>query len=35
MDQDQERLYLGARDFLVALDLHNINKEPLIVSQWP
>ncbi|XP_053148230.1 semaphorin-3F-like isoform X1 [Hemicordylus capensis] len=34
MDQDQERLYLGARDFLVALDLHNINKEPLIIH-WP
>uniref|UniRef100_A0A8C6YEU4 Uncharacterized protein n=1 Tax=Naja naja TaxID=35670 RepID=A0A8C6YEU4_NAJNA len=33
VDQDQERLYLGARDFLVALDLHNINKEPLIVSR--
>ncbi|XP_039222035.1 semaphorin-3F-like isoform X2 [Crotalus tigris] len=34
VDQDQERLYLGARDFLVALDLHNINKEPLIIH-WP
>ncbi|XP_015261006.1 PREDICTED: semaphorin-3F-like [Gekko japonicus] len=34
MDQDQERLYLGARDYLVALDLHNINKEPLIIH-WP
>ncbi|KAG6920523.1 semaphorin 3F, partial [Chelydra serpentina] len=31
LDQDQDRLYLGARDFLLALDLHNLNKEPLIV----
>ncbi|XP_053870836.1 semaphorin-3F-like isoform X1 [Malaclemys terrapin pileata] len=34
VDQDQDRLYLGARDYLVALDLHNINKEPLIIH-WP
>ncbi|XP_039366725.1 uncharacterized protein LOC120388740 isoform X3 [Mauremys reevesii] len=34
VDQDQERLYLGARDYLVALDLHNVNKEPLIIH-WP
>uniref|UniRef100_A0ACB8EN42 Uncharacterized protein n=1 Tax=Sphaerodactylus townsendi TaxID=933632 RepID=A0ACB8EN42_9SAUR len=34
VDQDQGRLYLGARDYLVALDLHNINKEPLIIH-WP
>lgn len=32
MDQDQGRLYLGSREYLVALDMHNINKEPLIVS---
>ncbi|CAB1329512.1 unnamed protein product [Coregonus sp. 'balchen'] len=30
MDQDQGRLYLGSREYLVALDMHNINKEPLI-----
>ncbi|XP_065427320.1 semaphorin-3F-like isoform X4 [Chrysemys picta bellii] len=34
VDQDQDRLYLGARDYLVALDLHNVNKEPLIIH-WP
>uniref|UniRef100_A0A8C4YYM5 Sema domain, immunoglobulin domain (Ig), short basic domain, secreted, (semaphorin) 3Gb n=1 Tax=Gadus morhua TaxID=8049 RepID=A0A8C4YYM5_GADMO len=32
MDQDQGRLYLGCREYLVALDMHNVNKEPLIVS---
>uniref|UniRef100_A0A8C9VPX2 Sema domain, immunoglobulin domain (Ig), short basic domain, secreted, (semaphorin) 3Gb n=1 Tax=Scleropages formosus TaxID=113540 RepID=A0A8C9VPX2_SCLFO len=30
MDQDQGRLYLGSREYVVALDMHNINKEPLI-----
>ncbi|KAG7270544.1 hypothetical protein CRUP_025146 [Coryphaenoides rupestris] len=30
MDQDQGRLYLGSREYLVALDMHNVNKEPLI-----
>ncbi|XP_067408464.1 semaphorin-3F-like [Emydura macquarii macquarii] len=34
VDQDQERLYLGARDYLVSLDLHNVNREPLIIH-WP
>ncbi|XP_069501356.1 semaphorin-3F-like [Ambystoma mexicanum] len=34
MDQDQDRLYLGTREFVVALDLQNINKEPLIIH-WP
>ncbi|CAM5072681.1 unnamed protein product [Natator depressus] len=34
LDQDQDRLYLGARDYLVALDLHNVNREPLIIH-WP
>ncbi|KAM7134298.1 semaphorin-3F-like isoform 3-T3 [Macrochelys suwanniensis] len=34
LDQDQDRLYLGSRDFLLALDLHNLNKEPLIIH-WP
>lgn len=33
MDQDQGRLYLGSREYLVALDMHNVNKEPLIVSR--
>lgn len=31
MDQDQGRLYLGSQEYLVALDMHNVNKEPLIV----
>ena len=35
MDQDQGRLYLGSREYLVALDMHNVNKEPLIVSLAP
>ncbi|TKS76713.1 Semaphorin-3F Sema III/F [Collichthys lucidus] len=30
MDQDQGRLYLGSREYLVALDMQNVNKEPLI-----
>uniref|UniRef100_A0A3B4AHU4 Sema domain-containing protein n=1 Tax=Periophthalmus magnuspinnatus TaxID=409849 RepID=A0A3B4AHU4_9GOBI len=34
MDQDQGRLYLGSREYLVALDMHNVNKEPLIIH-WP
>ncbi|XP_069040744.1 semaphorin-3F-like isoform X2 [Lepisosteus oculatus] len=34
MDQDQGRLYLGSREFVVALDMQNINKEPLIIH-WP
>lgn len=33
MDQDQGRLYLGSREYLVALDMQNVNKEPLIVSR--
>ncbi|XP_066565998.1 sema domain, immunoglobulin domain (Ig), short basic domain, secreted, (semaphorin) 3Gb [Amia ocellicauda] len=34
MDQDQGRLYLGSREYVVALDMQNINKEPLIIH-WP
>ncbi|ROL48975.1 Semaphorin-3F [Anabarilius grahami] len=30
MDQDQGRLYLGSREYLVSLDMQNVNKEPLI-----
>lgn len=33
MDQDQGRLYLGSREYLVALDMQNVNKEPLIVRK--
>uniref|UniRef100_A0A8C8GTK8 Sema domain, immunoglobulin domain (Ig), short basic domain, secreted, (semaphorin) 3Ga n=1 Tax=Oncorhynchus tshawytscha TaxID=74940 RepID=A0A8C8GTK8_ONCTS len=31
MDQDQGRLYLGSREYLVALDMHNVNKEDSLV----
>ncbi|KAF7695376.1 sema domain, immunoglobulin domain (Ig), short basic domain, secreted, (semaphorin) 3Ga [Silurus meridionalis] len=34
MDQDQGRLYLGSREYLVSLDMQNVNKEPLIIH-WP
>ncbi|XP_038638462.1 semaphorin-3F-like [Scyliorhinus canicula] len=34
MDQDQDRMYLGTREYLLALDMHNINREPLIIH-WP
>ncbi|KAJ8377464.1 hypothetical protein AAFF_G00260220 [Aldrovandia affinis] len=34
MDHDQGRLYLGSREYVVALDMQNINKEPLIIH-WP
>uniref|UniRef100_A0A672LL60 Semaphorin-3F-like n=1 Tax=Sinocyclocheilus grahami TaxID=75366 RepID=A0A672LL60_SINGR len=30
IDPDQGRLYLGSREYLVSLDMQNINKEPLI-----
>uniref|UniRef100_A0A8C1TZB5 Sema domain, immunoglobulin domain (Ig), short basic domain, secreted, (semaphorin) 3Ga n=1 Tax=Cyprinus carpio TaxID=7962 RepID=A0A8C1TZB5_CYPCA len=34
VDPDQGRLYLGSREYLVSLDMQNINKEPLIIH-WP
>uniref|UniRef100_A0A671MH46 Semaphorin-3F-like n=1 Tax=Sinocyclocheilus anshuiensis TaxID=1608454 RepID=A0A671MH46_9TELE len=34
IDPDQGRLYLGSREYLVSLDMQNINKEPLIIH-WP
>ncbi|MCI4380801.1 hypothetical protein PGIGA_G00244240 [Pangasianodon gigas] len=34
VDQDQGRLYLGSREYLVSLDMQNVNKEPLIIH-WP
>ncbi|XP_027022992.1 sema domain, immunoglobulin domain (Ig), short basic domain, secreted, (semaphorin) 3Gb isoform X1 [Tachysurus fulvidraco] len=34
MDQDQGRLYLGSCEYIVSLDMQNINKEPLIIH-WP
>lgn len=32
VDPDQGRLYMGTREYLVSLDMQNVNKEPLIVS---
>lgn len=34
MDQDQGRLYLGSCEYIVSLDMQNINKEPLIVIHF-
>ena len=31
MDEDHDRMYVGSKDYLLSLDLHDINKEPLIV----
>ncbi|XP_012823712.1 sema domain, immunoglobulin domain (Ig), short basic domain, secreted, (semaphorin) 3F isoform X2 [Xenopus tropicalis] len=34
LDQDQDRMYVGSRDYVLSLDLGNINREPLIIH-WP
>uniref|UniRef100_A0A6Q2XI11 Semaphorin-3C n=1 Tax=Esox lucius TaxID=8010 RepID=A0A6Q2XI11_ESOLU len=34
MDEDHDRMYVGSKDYILSLDLHDINKEPLIVH-WP
>lgn len=34
LDQDQDRMYVGSRDYVVSMDLGNINREPLIIH-WP
>ncbi|XP_040178633.1 semaphorin-3F-like isoform X1 [Rana temporaria] len=34
LDQDQDRMYVGSRDYLLSMDLGNINREPLIIH-WP
>uniref|UniRef100_A0A8C4ZLI9 Sema domain, immunoglobulin domain (Ig), short basic domain, secreted, (semaphorin) 3Fa n=1 Tax=Gadus morhua TaxID=8049 RepID=A0A8C4ZLI9_GADMO len=34
MDEDHDRMYVGSKDYLLSLDLHDINKEPLIIH-WP
>ncbi|XP_069792653.1 semaphorin-3F-like isoform X2 [Narcine bancroftii] len=31
MDEDHDRMYVGAKDYVVSLDLHNINREPLLI----
>ncbi|XP_041743731.1 semaphorin-3F-like isoform X1 [Coregonus clupeaformis] len=34
MDEDHDRMYVGSKDHILSLDLHDINKEPLILH-WP
>uniref|UniRef100_A0A3P8UE79 Sema domain, immunoglobulin domain (Ig), short basic domain, secreted, (semaphorin) 3Fa n=1 Tax=Cynoglossus semilaevis TaxID=244447 RepID=A0A3P8UE79_CYNSE len=31
MDEDHDRMYVGSKDYVLSLDLHDINKEPLII----
>lgn len=33
MDEDHDRMYVGSKDYILSLDLHDINKEPLIVRR--
>lgn len=33
MDEDHDRMYVGSKDYILSLDLNDINKEPLIVSK--
>lgn len=35
MDEDHDRMYVGSKDYILSLDLHDINKEPLIVRNAP
>lgn len=35
MDEDHDRMYVGSKDYILSLDLNDINKEPLIVSRNP
>lgn len=35
MDEDHDRMYVGSKDYILSLDLHDINKEPLIVRNVP
>ncbi|KAL4655987.1 semaphorin-3F-like [Arapaima gigas] len=34
MDEDHDRMYVGSKDYILSLDLHDINKNPLIIH-WP
>ncbi|XP_058229580.1 semaphorin-3F isoform X1 [Hemibagrus wyckioides] len=34
MDEDHDRMYVGSKDFILSLDLHDINHQPLIIH-WP
>lgn len=31
MDEDHDRMYVGSKDHILSLDLHDINKDPHIV----
>ncbi|XP_029455501.1 semaphorin-3F isoform X1 [Rhinatrema bivittatum] len=33
-DEDHDRMYVGCKDYILSLDLHDINREPLIIH-WP
>uniref|UniRef100_A0A671X8U7 Semaphorin 3F n=1 Tax=Sparus aurata TaxID=8175 RepID=A0A671X8U7_SPAAU len=34
MDEDHDRMYVGSKDHILSLDLHDINKDPHIIH-WP
>lgn len=34
-DEDHDRMYVGSKDYVLSLDLHDINREPLIVRASP
>lgn len=34
-DEDHDRMYVGSKDYVLSLDLHDINREPLIVRADP
>lgn len=33
-DEDHDRMYVGSKDYILSLDLHDINREPLIVRAF-
>ncbi|KAG8535255.1 hypothetical protein GDO81_029008, partial [Engystomops pustulosus] len=33
-DEDHDRMYVGSKDYILSLDLQDINREPLIIH-WP
>lgn len=35
MDEDHDRMYVGSKDHILSLDLHDINKDPHIVRPFP
>lgn len=35
MDEDHDRMYVGSKDHILSLDLHDVNKDPHIVSTFP